>query len=214
MLISNYITPVMYLDPSGESFILALGIGFLIGALIGGGFEVIGQINACGFDIEAWNWSQIGLSTLGGGVAGMISAIPVGGTGLLSYLATFGIGGIASVSGGLISVAVSLSDPSTIALAFAIGGFANLLSRGISNKVNKIVADRAQSTLRNSSAFNNMTLSDLAGTGLKNSGLNSSYIKLANEAVRLITYSNGAFMRSILYSTINSSSSSLLSGWY
>jgi|LSQX01.1.fsa_nt_gb hypothetical protein len=152
---------------------------------------------------------------LGGGVAGMISAISFGGgTGILSYLTTFGIGGIASVSGGLISGAVTFSTPSTIVLAFLIGGFANVLARGISNKVNKIIADKAQNTLRNSSAFNNMTLSDLAGTGLKNNGLNSSYVKLANEAVRLITYSNGAFRRSILYSIINSSSSSLLSGGY
>jgi RHS repeat-associated protein len=206
--------PVMYIDPSGESFIFALGIGFLLGAIIGGGFETASQINDNGFTLEDWDWGQIGLSALGGGIAGMISAIPIGGTGVLSYLASFGIGGLASVSGGLISGSVSFSEPSTIILSFAIGGVANVLARGISSKINKMVADKAKNTLQNSFAFSNMKLSDMVGTGLSNNGLNPAYLKLANEAARLVTYSHGAFTKSIAYSSINSSLSSLFSGWY
>lgn len=206
--------PVMYIDPSGESFIFALGIGFLLGAIIGGGFETASQINDNGFTLEDWDWGQIGLSALGGGIAGMISAIPIGGTGVLSYLASFGIGGLASVSGGLISGSVSFSEPSTIILSFVIGGVANVLARGISSKINKMVADKAKNTLQNSFAFSNMKLSDLVGTGLSNNGLNPAYLKLANEAARLVAYSNGAFTKSIVYSSINSSLSSLFSGWY
>jgi hypothetical protein len=77
-----------------------------------------------------------------------------------------------------------------------------------------MVADKAKNTLQNSFAFSNMKLSDMVGTGLSNNGLNPAYLKLANEAARLVTYSHGAFTKSIAYSSINSSLSSLFSGWY
>jgi hypothetical protein len=48
---SDYITPIMYVDPSGASFVLALTIGFFVSVLIGGGFEIASQIKNHGFNI-------------------------------------------------------------------------------------------------------------------------------------------------------------------
>lgn len=204
----------MHVDPSGASFVLALAIGFFVGALIGGGFEIASQIKNHGFNISNWNGNQIMLSALGGGVAGMISAIPIGGAGFLSYLGTFGLGGLASVSGGLISGSVSFADPSTILVAFAVCGVANVMARGISSKINKMVADKSQRTLQNSLAFKDMRLADLIGTGVSNIGVNPAYVRLTNEAVKLVSYSNGVFAKSMIYSFTNSSASSIFSGWY
>ena len=84
--------PVMRVDPDGNAFVsilIAMAIGFGIGAAVGGGIEVGKQIKSNGWNPSNWDWCQIGLSALGGGVAGAISALPISGTGFLSYLGTF-----------------------------------------------------------------------------------------------------------------------------
>ena len=66
--------PVNKYDPSGHiSILIGMLIGFGVGALIGGGFEIVKQAYNGGewnWDISSWNWGQIGLSALGGAVAG------------------------------------------------------------------------------------------------------------------------------------------------
>ena len=140
--------PVMYSDGSGHfpGLITAMLIGFGVGFLVGGGFEIGKQIHNNGWNLKDWNWGQIGLSALGGGVAGAISAIPIPGSGFLSYLGTFFIGGVASVTGGLISGSVNSWE--TAALAFGIGAVANVAARGVSDLVKHIKVSKQINAVR------------------------------------------------------------------
>ena len=122
--------PVMYVDPEGCSVLLTLLFGFLIGFTISGVVEIGNQIDTYGWNISDWDWRQIGLSALGGGVAGLISAIPVGG-----MVGTFFFGGVGAVAGGIISGAVT--DIQSGIKIFAVGAFANLIGYGVGKGIEK-----------------------------------------------------------------------------
>ena len=218
----------MYLDPSGNfaisSLLIGMGIGFLIGGLIGGGFEVGKQVYNNGWNIESWDWKQIGLSALGGAVAGAISAIPIGGTGFLSYLGTLGIGGIASVAGGLISG--SVNSWQTALLAFGIGGVANVLGRGASDLVKYLknskqiaaISSRAQNIASMSVKDKSLTIWNLIGpdnlsrNSFKSWGYDQIFSLLMTEgSTQLAISSTNNLLRYAIYASLVSSFSS---GWY
>lgn len=206
--------PVNNYDPSGHSAILiGMLIGFGVGALIGGGFEIAKQAYNGGdwnWDMSSWDWGQIGLSALGGGVAGAISSISFG-SGVIGYLTTFATGGIGSVLGGIISG--SVTDLQSGLIAFWVGAVANVVARGITALINKGVSAGAQKALSNP-MFDDMTLGDLASSALKNNGYSPAYNKLLNQAANLVLKANGQWARSSMYSFANAGISSLLSGWY
>ena len=207
--------PVNLVDPNGNfgisTLIIAMLIGFGVGALVGGTFEIGKQIYNKGWNPVDWNWNQIVLSTFGGGVAGVISALPIPGTGFLSYLGTFFIGGTASVIGGLISGSVNSWQSAII--AFGIGGVANIVARGITSLINKGVTANAQKQLSNT-IYNDIKLSDLVGINVKNNSIPKSYLNILKHAGKLLSYSNGNWAKSTIYAFLNSSISSLTSGWY
>ena len=206
--------PINKYDPSGHSAILiGMLIGFGVGALIGGGFEIAKQAYNGGdwnWDMSSWNWGQIGLSALGGAVAGAISSISFG-SGVVGYLTTFATGGIGSVLGGMISG--SVTDFQSGLIAFGVGAVANVAARGITALINKGVSAGAQKALNNP-IFDDMTLGDLVGSGLKNNGYAPAYNKFLNYAGNLVLKANGQWARSSMYSFANAGISSLLSGWY
>ena len=199
--------PINKYDPSGHSAILiGMLIGFGVGALIGGGFEIAKQ--ACnGGD---WNWGQIGLSALGGAVAGAISSISFGSR-VVGYLTTFATGGIGSVLGGMISG--SVTDFQSVLIAFGVGAVANVAARVITALINKGVSAGAQKALNNP-IFDDMTLGDLVASWLKNNGYAPAYNKFLNYIGNLFLKANGQWARSSMYSFANAGISSLLSGWY
>ncbi|MGN1295969.1 MAG: hypothetical protein ACI4U5_06120, partial [Bacilli bacterium] len=204
--------PINRWDPSGHSVILiGMLVGFGVGALIGGGFEIGKQIYDNGWNFKDWDLKQIGLSALGGAIAGAISAIPIPGSGLLSYLGSFAIGGTASVMGGLISG--SVDNWQTAAIAFGIGGFANMVARGVTNLINKGITANAQKQLSNS-IYADVKLSDLVGIDVKNNGINISYLSILKHASQLTAYSFGNWVKSAIYAFLNSTISCLISGWY
>lgn len=88
---------------------------------------------------------QIVLSALGGGVAGAISSISIGGPAVVSWLGTILLGGFGSVAGGLISG--SVTDWESAAWAFGIGAVANVAARGITTLINKGITASAQKVL-------------------------------------------------------------------
>ena len=206
--------PINKYDPSGHSAILiGMLIGFGVGALIGGGFEIAKQAYNGGdwnWDMSSWNWGQIGLSALGGAVAGAISSISFG-SGVVGYLTTFATGGVGSVLGGMISG--SVTDLQSGLIAFGIGAVANVAARGITALINKGVSASAQKALSNP-IFDDLTLGDLVGSGLKNNGYAPAYNKFLNYAGNLVLKANGQWARSSMYSFANVGISSLLSGWY
>lgn len=210
--------PINYCDPSGciaiSTLLFSLLIGFGLGFVIGGVSEIAKQAYNGGewnWAASSWNLKQIGLSALGGGVAGAISSIPIGGTGIISWIGTFALGGLGSLAGGAISG--SVTDLKSAAIAFTIGGVANVAAIGITTLINKGITASAQKTL-NSPVFNDMSLGDLIGSGLENNGNNPLYNKLLNQAAKYLMRANGQWVKSFMYSFANSCISSVLSGWY
>ena len=150
----------MYVDPSGHiaivTLLIGMAIGFGVGAVVGGGFEISKQAYNGGdwnWELSSWNWGQIGLSVLGGGVAGAISSISLG-TEFVGYLSVFALGGNGSVAGGLISG--SVTDFQSAAIAFGIRAIANFLGKGVTAGAQKAL---------NSPIFDGLRLDDLIGSG-------------------------------------------------
>lgn len=220
--------PVNYADHSGHiafsAILIAMAIGFGVGAAIGGAFEIGKQVVSNGWNASEWDWWQIARSTLGGGVAGAISAIPIPGTGFLSYLGTFAIGGIASTLGGLVSG--SVDSWGSAALAFGLGGVANVFGRGLSDaikhfKVGKqvnAISARARSIANMSAKKKSLTIWNMLGTDkfMRNAYKGWGYdqifeLLMSQPAAELAMFTVNNLTRYMVYSSVTSS---ILSGWY
>ncbi len=203
--------PVNYVDPTGHfaisAMIISMGIGFLIGGAIGGGFEIGKQIYSNGWNPGDWDWRQIGLSTLGGAVAGAISSISFGG-----WVGAFVMGGMGSVAGGAITGSVNSWE--TAFLALGIGAIAGVISYGISNKLLNIKAGKIfnQGNKAKSLAVQKLQSHPLnmGAKALKGSFRNAFKQTTQKEIVELLNNASSWFRYSI-YSTIFSNT---LSGWY
>ena len=211
----------MYSDPEGTILITAalitatlittakaMAIGFVFGAIIGGGFEIGKQIHNNGWDLTNLSWSQIGLSALGGGVAGAISSIPTGSS-FLGYAISLLTGGSGSLLGGIISG--SVTDIQSGAFAFGIGAVANVMAKGISDLIKKGITSSAQKKF-DRPLFYDLKVSDLIGTGHNNNGLNHIYQNTLDLASKYVI--NSFWGKSLAYAIINSSLSGTFSGWY
>ena len=202
----------MYSDGTGQFaisiFLTTILTGALIGGAVGGGFEIGRQLI---FEDGVNDWGKVGLVALGGAVAGAITAIPIPGAGFLSYLGTFALGGAGSVASGFITGTVSFDNPWSIALAFGIGGVANVAARGISDAIlgNKASAIFNQGNKAKSLAVQqlqgharNMGTSALKGS-MRNAFKDTSLVAIKG----LITNAN-PFIRYGIYSSINSAAMS------
>lgn len=99
MVISDYITPVMYSDPSGNFAISLLVAGFIIGAIVGSTASVVSQGITNGWDnINGW---QVALDGTIGGINGLLAFTGIGALG--SAFISGGLGFIGSVGGDLIA---------------------------------------------------------------------------------------------------------------
>ena len=224
--------PVMCVDPNGNAWWhwLVAGIAIalavvvsvvscgtavpvLVGAAIGAGvsaaWNVGTQLVSNGGNFAAINWSNVGMAALGGAVAGAISAIPIPGSGVLSYLGTFATGGVASVVGGVVSG--SVNNVQTALIAFGIGSIANVAARGISDLINKGISASAQKSL-DSYAYKDISLEDLIGI---DNGIGSPvFNEFMNDAGKLATRALGSWAKSLMYAITSSSISSIISGWF
>ena len=225
--------PVMYTDPNGTAkwwqwVIAAAAIALavvvsvvscgsavpvLVGAAIGAGASAVWNIGtqlvSNGGNFATINWGNVGMSALGGAVAGAISAIPIPGSGILSYLGTFAIGGAASVVGGVVSG--SVYNAQTVLIAFGLGGIANVAARGISDLINKGLSASAKKSI-DSYAYNDISLEDLIGV---DNGIGSPvFYKIMSDAGKLTTRALGCWAKSLMYAIASSSISSIISGWF
>ncbi len=212
---SDYITPVMYVDPNGDSFILVMGIGFLVGAVLGAGFEIASQISSNGSDISSWDWGQIGLSALGGGVAGAISAIGLSSYSLTAYAVSMFTGGTGSVIGGWISG--SVTDISSAMMAFGIGAVAGGLAKGVGHLRFNIKASnmlKATGKARSLAINNFLKTNNFSPVNMGHSsfgGWSRNIFKGATNKSIIDLVSAVTARSSAVYSSITSS---LMSGWY
>ena len=208
--------PINQADENGYfGWLLGILIGAIIGAVVNTAFEVANQVQNYGWDLGDWDWGQIGLSALGGLVAGAISAIPIPGFqsfgiwgSIIHYGLTFLTGGVGAVAGGLISGAVDSVESAFT--SFAIGGTFNLFSDLLTNGLNKLIQKYSNKVLTNP-LYADMTLGDLVGSGLK------SYPKylssLMNKLSRAIRFANGGLTRSIFYNIGINSVFEIISGF-
>ena len=184
-------------------------VGAAIGAGVSAAWNVGTQLVSNGGNFSAINWGNVGMAALGGAVAGAISAIPIPGSGVLSYLGTFATGGVASVVGGVVSG--SVNNVQTALVAFGLGSFANVAARGLSDLINKGISVSAQKSL-NSYAYNDIGLEDLIGI---DSGIGSPvFNEFMSEAGKLVTRALGSWAKSLMYAITSSSISSIISGWF
>jgi RHS repeat-associated protein len=71
--------PLAYKDPDGRNpLLVTAAVGAGVGALVGGGFELLNQYSRNGGSLDDLNWSKVGTATLGGGVAGGIAGLTLG----------------------------------------------------------------------------------------------------------------------------------------
>ena len=229
--------PISYADPSGHFVIttaaliaglVAVGkamlIGAAIGAAVGAGFEFGKQLYQNGGDFSSLDLGAIGMAALGGAVSGAISAIPIPGSGFLSYLGTFAIGGAASIAGGLVTGSVNSWE--TAALAFGIGGVAGVIGRGASDIVKHIkvskqigaISNKAQSIASMSAKNKSLAIWNMVGAdnfsrnAFKSWGYNQIFDLLMTEGTnQLLINSTSNLTRYLVYSSLVSS---LGSGWF
>jgi RHS repeat-associated protein len=148
--------PVNYTDPSGRCPWCIIG-GALLGAVIGGGAEYVGQVwqnvSENGMSPEAFtsdvDWGSVGRGALSGGVAGAIGGATFGlGTAVLGggALAGAGVGAASGIIGGQVQRATEnvlegreitdgLFDPAQMALDAGLGGVLGPVAPKVANYV-------------------------------------------------------------------------------
>ena len=202
--------PVMYTDESGEAFfasLLAVFIGGLISGAITGAFAIANQISTNGWNPKDWNWKDIGTSVVGGFVAGMISAIPLGG-----WLGALGFGGAGAVVGGAITG--SVNNVETFFTALTIGAVANLIGYGINVGIAKYKAgtiynlgNKAKSLAVQQLQAHPMNMGAVALKG----GYRNAFKNISQKEIQKLLMNANFWLSNSIFSSITSSS---LSGWY
>ena len=203
--------PVMHADPSGcfvlTTFLITIAIGALIGGLISGGFAIADQIQQNGWDISNWNWKQIGLSVLGGIVAGGISAIPIGG-----WVGALVFGALGALAGGLISGSINSIESALICMS--IGAVANIIAYGIGDKIANTQASKIfnQSSKPKSLAVQKLQSHPLnMGTKVLKGSYRNAFKGTTQAEIKDLIINVSPLLRYGIYSAITSS---ILSGWY
>lgn len=126
--------PNKYVDPDGETPLLATAaIGAGIGAIGGGGFNLVSQLISNGGDLKSVDYRQVGSAALGGAVSGGIAGLTLGLGGAAVTITQAALAnGAANVVGGavtreandLLGVEHASNEPSTgvaVATDFATG---------------------------------------------------------------------------------------------
>ena len=199
--------PIMLTDETGEGFLATILFGAIIGGLISGGFAIVEQISTNGWNAGNWDWQKIGVSALGGAVAGGISAVPLGG-----FIGAVAFGGAGAVAGGLITGSVNSVE--TFFTALTIGAIANALGYGLNvgiakyksrniynlgNKAKSLAVQRLQSHPLN-----------MGAAALKGSYRNA-FKNISQQEIQKLLMNSNFWLRNSVFSSITSSS---LSGWY
>ncbi|MBE6534412.1 MAG: hypothetical protein E7678_05550 [Ruminococcaceae bacterium] len=203
--------PVNRVDYTGTiaftTILIAMGIGALIGGVVSGGFAIGNEIYENGWNPTTWDWKQIGLSTLGGAVAGAISSIPLGG-----WVGSLVFGALGSLAGGIISGSVDSLESAIMAMG--IGAIANVVAYGISNKITNIQARKIFNQSRKAKSLAIQKLQshplNMGAKALKGQYRNAFKNTTVKEIEELIKNAY-SFLRYGVYSAVTSS---ILSGWY
>lgn len=91
--------PIRYFDPSGK-LITELLVTALVGALIGGGIDLVVQLSSNGWKLDCVDWKDVGIAAGAGAVAGLVGFITFGamtavlGTGLFAEIAAGAVSGV------------------------------------------------------------------------------------------------------------------------
>ena len=125
-------------------------VGMLVGGVVSAGFAIGKQII---FDGEIHDIGAILSATLGGMVAGAISAIPVfSGFTFCDYIGTAALGGVASLVGGIVSG--SVTNITSGLFAFSMGALGNIAAK----VVNQVVVNKITNKIMNISSNKSRSL--------------------------------------------------------
>lgn len=101
--------PLNYVDLNGEFVNLLIGAG--VGALIGGGVDLINQTLIEGKSLSEVDWGSVGAAAAGGAVSGVIASTGIG----TAVLTAGGMsGGAAAIGGGMLTGALSGASGSAV----------------------------------------------------------------------------------------------------
>lgn len=190
----------------------SMAIGFAIGAAVGAGFEICAQIRSSGWNPTAWDVSAIGMAALGGGVSGLITAIPVPGFArlgvwgkMLSYSFTFAYGAAGTLACGAITGAINFQSNSDVIMGICVGGFANVAARGISD----LILGRQTSKIMNMSRkTKSLTIQNIQGNlgvpGALKGIMRNSYKNYTSAQVSKLLFESNPWIKYGIYSGINS----------
>ena len=151
--------PILFKDSSGEFGILVtLGIGALVGALFGGGAQVVHNI------ATGQKWSKdVFKAALGGGIGGAISVIPLSG-GWVSVAITGVMGNVVGqmISGKINSLSDVVSALTVGAASGIIGKYAgDLISKGFQSYFSTLTKANQKALLSNIGKITNRQLTEI-----------------------------------------------------
>ena len=190
----------------------SMAIGFAIGAVVGAGFELYAQIHSNGWDVAAWDISAIGMAALGGGVSGLITAIPVPGFAklgvwgtFLSYGATFALGSVGTLACGAITGTIDFQNRSEVLAGILVGGFANVVARGISDLILSRQTSKIMNMPRKAKSLAIQEIQGKMGVpGALKGVMRNSYKNYTRAQVGKLLFESNPWIKYGIYSGINS----------
>ena len=190
----------------------SMTIGFAIGAAVGAGFEIYAQIRNNGWDPAMWDISAIGMAALGGGISGLITAIPVPGFAklgvlgtFLSYGATFALGAAGTLACGAITGAIDFHNSSEVIMGILVGGFANVAARGISDWIINRQASKIMNMSRKGKSLAIQKIHGKMGVpGALKGGMRNAYKNYTSPQVMKLLIDSNPWIKYGIYSGINS----------
>ena len=149
--------PIAYKDDTGEGLLLAMAIGFAVGALVSGVAKVYQNYKSG----QKW-WKGLAISMLAGGVGGAISCISIPGVSTWVCAAVFGAAGNLTTKL-ILGEIKSIGDLTSALAAGAVAGLlgnasAKLLSKGVTKYFGTLTKAKQKAFLSNVGKITNREL--------------------------------------------------------
>lgn len=149
--------PIAYKDDTGEGLLLAMAIGFAVGALVSGVAKVYQNYKSG----QKW-WKGLAISMLAGGVGGAISCISIPGVSTWVCAAAFGAAGNLTTKL-ILGEIKSIGDLTSALAAGAVAGLlgnasAKLLSKGVTKYFGTLTKAKQKAFLSNVGKITNREL--------------------------------------------------------
>ena len=192
-------------------------MGFIIGGVIGAGFEIANQIKINGWDSDYWDTEAIGLAFLGGAASGAIGAIDPCllfnfgvYSNILGYAFAFVFGATGMLVNGYVTKSINFNNPTEVVFAIAVGGISNVIGKAISDSILKRQTSKIMNLSRKKKSLTIQQLEVESGNiKAGNGSARNSFKNCDFGYVKELIIKTSFWIKNSIYST---SSASLISG--